>query len=475
MVLAGAGLAVIPTRGDDKTPTSLEAPALVGDLTRVTSWRGNTYAASGTGLAQLRNDREWLHYRDMPGRISAIAGGTHSLAVGGSGFLWVMPGKKKIPPALIEISGTWVALSAKDSGWVAVSQEGGLVVFSETGVEFRHQFEEGFRPNDVAEIWNQWWVVGQKRGQSHILTATSPAGPWTEAQTGGKAPAMRVVGFDRFIVVFGADGSAFRAVEGEAWEPCRGFEALTNEPPVSVFASPQEGFVALTPDGLVQSRDGHNWVRLAYQDDPYGSRALLHGDLGTVLISQSWTEAGLVLRREPVTPYATFLLAQAFANGEGVPLDPKRALELYRKAAVAGVHRAQVDLAFLIASGQVPAAQTSEASAWYLLLCGEEGLACEPEEAFRRIEALALKGRAEAQGILAVMLRLGFGTKPNSIEATAWTQIAEEQRANLYALDWYADVDDKPEEAKVRADALRAKISRAGATAHPAPVSGTGD
>ncbi|WP_404422453.1 tetratricopeptide repeat protein [Nibricoccus sp. IMCC34717] len=462
--------------GQTPAPVEAESPALVGNLSLVATWRDTTYGASGTTLARLVNEREWQGIASVPNRVLALAPGPKALAAGGQDFLWLQPRGKNAAPKLLEAKGDWVTLAPFGESWCAVSSQGDLAVFSQDGIQSRISLGAGVHPNDVAEIWNQWWVVGHKHGQSLVLTATTPTGPWTEAPTGGRSPVMRIVGFDHVLIAFEADGAAFRAVEGGGWEPSRGWAQLSAEPPTSVFAATEEGFIALTPSGLLQSRDGMAWVRLAYQDDPYGSRALLHDERGTVLISQQWTAAGLQLRREPVTPFSTFQLAQAFANGDGVPLDPKRALELYRKAAVAGVHRAQVDLAFLIASGQVPAASATEASAWYLLLCGEEGEACAPEEAYRRIEQLALKGRAEAQGVLAVLLRLGFGTKPNSVEATAWTQLAEEREANLYALDWYADPDDDPTAAKARAEALRATVGRTGSTAlKRKPVSGTGD
>jgi hypothetical protein len=453
-----------------------DSAALVSNLSLVATWRTGTYAASGPAIARLVNEREWRRIAVVPNRVLALAPGPKSLAAGGQGFFWILPAGKNSVPVLLEAEGDWLALAPNKDKWCAVSGQGDLVIFSSEGIHSRISLGAGVHPNDVSEIWNQWWVVGHRGGQSLVLTATTPEGPWTEAPTGGHTPVMRIVGFGHILIAFEADGAAFRAVEGGGWEPSRGWEPLSQEPPTSIFAGQEEGFVALTPSGLLQSRDGMAWVRLAYQDDPFGSRALLHDERGTVLISQQWTDTGLQLRREPVTPFSTFQLAQAFANGDGVPLDPKRALELYRKAAVAGVHRAQVDLAFLIASGQVPAAQPTEASAWYLLLCGEEGEACSPEDAFRRIEQLALRGRGEAQGVLAVLLRLGFGTKPNSVEATAWTQLAEEREANLYALEWYADPDDDPSVAKARAETLRSVVNRTGSTARKTkPVSGTGD
>lgn len=156
-------------------------------------------------------------------------------------------------------------------------------------------------------------------------------------------------------------------------------------------------------------------------------------------------------------PAASYELASALSTGDGVDLNLARSLELFRKAAAGGVRRAQLDLAFLIASEQVKAPK-DEASAWYLALAGLEPVTCPPETAAARILELARQGNGSAQAVWAVLLRIGFGTPVDTVEATAWSLLAETQDANFYALSWYSENGDAPRAAE-RAAELKREIA----------------
>ncbi len=97
-----------------------------------------------------------------------------------------------------------------------------------------------------------------------------------------------------------------------------------------------------------------------------------------------------------------------YQRGDGVPMDPTKAAEWYRKAAGQGYPAAQVNLGFLYESGQGVPQDFAEAALWY-----------------RRA---ADQGFADAQNNLGALYEKGQGVTQDLHRAVGWYQKAADQR-----------------------------------------------
>jgi TPR repeat protein len=97
---------------------------------------------------------------------------------------------------------------------------------------------------------------------------------------------------------------------------------------------------------------------------------------------------------------AEFLLAKAYAKGEGVPADLAKAAELYRPAAEQGHARAQHNLGSLYLAGRGVPRDEAKAAMWYRKAAGQ--------------------GAALSQDALATLLVQGRGVKKDCREAVRW-------------------------------------------------------
>jgi hypothetical protein len=142
-------------------------------------------------------------------------------------------------------------------------------------------------------------------------------------------------------------------------------------------------------------------------------------------------------------PNAEYNLGMLYARGEGLPKDPQKAADWYRKAAEQGVAAAQYNLGLMYANGEGVAQNTEEATKWFLraaeqgVVNAETGLGNiyqEGEGAFRNFsEAEKWYRKAADQGIasaafsMGLMYDLGQGVTKNYDEAVKWyTRAADE-------------------------------------------------
>jgi len=118
-------------------------------------------------------------------------------------------------------------------------------------------------------------------------------------------------------------------------------------------------------------------------------------------------QAGLLARAESGDSWAQLNLGAAFDHGlAGFAQDPARAVFWYRRAAEAGLAKAQFNLAHCLATGSGTARDDGEAFSW-MLSAAEHGL-------------------SSAQFLVGVMLAEGIGTHPDLIGARIWLQRASE-------------------------------------------------
>jgi uncharacterized protein len=78
-------------------------------------------------------------------------------------------------------------------------------------------------------------------------------------------------------------------------------------------------------------------------------------------------------------PGAQCVLAQAYLSGEGMPKDPAKALQWFRKAAEAGNTEGQRNLGHALAQGQGTPADVIEAYQWLSVAAGKGDKAAKEE------------------------------------------------------------------------------------------------
>lgn len=120
--------------------------------------------------------------------------------------------------------------------------------------------------------------------------------------------------------------------------------------------------------------------------------------------------AGLATRG---VPEAEYLLGEAFEFGDGVAVEPERALDLYRKAHSKGEGRASLALGRLMD----PAVRHTSEAMETLRKPSEELSVAFYRAAFDRFEELAQHGDADAMSLLGQCHLYGWGTQHNLDEA----------------------------------------------------------
>lgn len=119
------------------------------------------------------------------------------------------------------------------------------------------------------------------------------------------------------------------------------------------------------------------------------------------------TPVDLLVRAESGDRWAQLNLGAALDHGlAGFAQDPARAVFWYRRAAEAGLAKAQFNLAHCLATGSGTARDDGEAFSW-MMRAAEQGL-------------------SSAQFLVGVMLVEGVGTHPDLIGARIWLQRASE-------------------------------------------------
>lgn len=133
----------------------------------------------------------------------------------------------------------------------------------------------------------------------------------------------------------------------------------------------------------------------------------------------------------PDNPWAQFTIGYMYSNGKDVPLDSKKALYWYRKAAEQGYIEAQCSLGFRYYFGIDVNEDQDEAIQWYLK-AAEQGSAeaqyylgfhnfgSNSKEAVSWFLKAAEQGYGSAQWYLGFMYENGFGVKRNAHDAAQW-------------------------------------------------------
>ena len=150
---------------------------------------------------------------------------------------------------------------------------------------------------------------------------------------------------------------------------------------------------------------------------------------------------------------AQYWLGHVAELGLGVPRDPSKAIELYKKAAAQDVAIAEFRLGEIYLSGDIVPPHFNQAKAY--------------------LEQAAYHGNARAAMQLSRMYHLGLGMPASSIEAYAWSEVASlegsvsarpEREASLHDLK-----ESDQHQAVARADEILRRIKRE--TAPPSPPS----
>ena len=154
----------------------------------------------------------------------------------------------------------------------------------------------------------------------------------------------------------------------------------------------------------------------------------------------SFDPKSLQIVAEKGDPEAEFTLGQAYDTGKGVPPEPKKALEYYRRAAEHGNAKAQNNLASFYATGTGGVHKNDVEARKWLRKAAEQGAALAQDNLGLMLaqendpEALKWFQRAAEQGLLSAQLHLGNiyyhgsnGVKRDYVQAFTWLQKAAEQ------------------------------------------------
>lgn len=130
--------------------------------------------------------------------------------------------------------------------------------------------------------------------------------------------------------------------------------------------------------------------------------------LSTSVFAVSERVQGLMQKAEQGEAWAQLNLGAAYDNGmDGLPQNPQKALEWYRKSAEQGVAEAQFNLAHCLATGR--------------------GTEMDYQESYVWMQKAAQQQIPEAQFLLGVMYHEGLGIKANAMQAKMWLQRAAKQ------------------------------------------------
>jgi len=166
-----------------------------------------------------------------------------------------------------------------------------------------------------------------------------------------------------------------------------------------------------------------------------GLRAYDRGDFGGA--ARDWSRAADGGDRE-----ALYHLALLYRDGEGVPRDPAKALELLGRSARQGFSRAQTEYARFFVTGLAGPPDYAQAREWYRKAIAQDNYLAMNELGLMYMrglggpndygEAMVLFTRgsrysAPAMSNMALLYELGWGTPQNLIEACALYTVAAER------------------------------------------------
>lgn len=139
-------------------------------------------------------------------------------------------------------------------------------------------------------------------------------------------------------------------------------------------------------------------------------------------------------------PEAEFALGQAYDTGQGVPRDPKKAFEYYRRSAEHGHAKAQNNLASLYATGAGGVEKNNAEARKWLRKAAQQGAALAQDNLGLLLtqendpEALRWFEKAAAQDLLSAQLHLGnlyyngsAGVEKDYAKAATWLRKAANQ------------------------------------------------
>jgi TPR repeat protein len=130
--------------------------------------------------------------------------------------------------------------------------------------------------------------------------------------------------------------------------------------------------------------------------------------------------------------------------GLGIPRNPTKAIELYKKAAAQNVVAAELQLGEIYLHGDVVPPDFAQAKAY--------------------LKQAAYHGDARAAMLLGQMYRLGLGMSADSIEAYAWSEVASLEGSIFAKRERDASLGnlsaDKQQEAVARASEILKEIKR---------------
>jgi TPR repeat protein len=141
---------------------------------------------------------------------------------------------------------------------------------------------------------------------------------------------------------------------------------------------------------------------------------------------------------------AQYWLAHMTELGLGIPRNPTKAIELYKKAAAQNVVAAELRLGEIYLHGDVVPPDFAQAKAY--------------------LKQAAYHGDARAAMLLGQMYRLGLGMSADSIEAYAWSEVASLEGSIFAKRERDASLGnlsaDKQQEAVARASKILKEIKR---------------
>ena len=154
------------------------------------------------------------------------------------------------------------------------------------------------------------------------------------------------------------------------------------------------------------------------------------------------SRAQLEAAAERGDPEAEFTLGKAYDSGKGVPRDPKKAFEYYRRAAEQGNAKAQNNLAALYATGSEGVEKNEAEARKWLRKAAEQGVPLAQDNLGLMLaragdkEAIKWFEKSAEQGLLSAQLHLanlfyngGNGVERDYAQAARWMRQAAEQKS----------------------------------------------